>query len=295
MTVHGHTVELAQVERTAGARPKITAFRKVDTDGANPDALVALRRQYRLDRRRVTTLLPPGAYQIQLVEAPNVPEAELKTAIRWKLKDVLDYPPEQATVDVLPLPMGHVPAGRPRQLFAVSARNDQVSARMRVFEAARVPLVCIDVPELAQRNVAALFEEAGRSLALLAFNEYGGILTITAGGELLLARSLDVPLSQLEVQGDGAAGLFERVGLELQRSLDHFDRQFGGLQVGRLLLAPFRGMQALQRFLADNLYLPVEVLDLAGVLDFDRITELATPEAQGRSLQLLGAALRDAA
>ena len=37
------------------------------------------------------TLLKPGDYQLLLVEAPNVTPDELKGAIRWKIKDLIEY------------------------------------------------------------------------------------------------------------------------------------------------------------------------------------------------------------
>lgn len=61
-------------------------------------------REHDLGRYQCSTLLSPGEYQVLLVEAPNVPQAELKTAIRWRIKDLLDYHVNDATVDVLSVP-----------------------------------------------------------------------------------------------------------------------------------------------------------------------------------------------
>jgi MSHA biogenesis protein MshI len=61
-------------------------------------------REHELARFQCSTLLAPGEYQLLQVEAPNVPLAELKTAIRWRIKDLLDYHVNDATVDVLAVP-----------------------------------------------------------------------------------------------------------------------------------------------------------------------------------------------
>ena len=50
-------------------------------------------------RYQCSTLLAPGEYQILMVDAPNVPQAELKTAIRWRIKDMLDYHVDDATAE----------------------------------------------------------------------------------------------------------------------------------------------------------------------------------------------------
>lgn len=282
-------VALARVDVTPGARPKLALFDERPVAGAVVDTLAALRRDHRLDRVRCVALLNAGEYQCSVVEAPAVPEAELESAVRWRLKDLIDYPPEEAGVDVLPLPNGGV-AGRPATLMAVSARRARLADCLRDFDAAKAGLAAIDIQETAQRNISALLEEGERAVAVLAFTDTGGVLTVTAGGELHFARTIDLGLGQFT--GPDRTVHFDRVILEVQRSLDHFDRQFGGLPLSRLVLAPFRDVESLRTMLAENLYVPVAVADLGAVLDLSAFPALADPATQGRHLRLLGAALR---
>jgi MSHA biogenesis protein MshI len=262
--------------------------------GPEVDVLRRLRGTLRANRYRCSALLSPGQYQMQLVEAPNVQAQELRSAVRWKLKDLLDYPVDQATVDVAEVPQDPSGAGRGHYVYAVSARNEQIAARMRLFHEARMPLDAIDVPEMAQRNVAALFEEPARGLAMLVFGDYGGMLTFTSGGELYMARQTDISLSQLTALSQATRDqVLERLVLELQRSLDHFDRQFSYVTLSRLLLAPLPPELGVQEYLADNLYLPVQTFDLAEVMDLPGAPELREPERQPFRLHILGAALRD--
>lgn len=256
-------------------------------------ALETLRRDYHVGSGAVSTLLNKGEYELHSVDAPNVPDSELKQAVRWQLKDVLEYSPETATIDVLALPTERLAAGRARNIFAVSARNTTIADRMRVFDDAKLALNVIDVPELAQRNVAALFEAPGRALAMLAFGPQGGTFTVSCDGELYLARNLDLNAAQIAAGLDAAQ--IERVTLELQRSLDHFDRQFGGIVVSRLLLAPSEGAHVLRDALAENLYVPVEMLDLSQAIDLEAAPALREASAQAQYLHLLGAALRSEA
>ena len=287
-------IECAQISRIGPGRPVVKLFSSAPVQGTIAETLAGLRKTGRLDRYRLTTLLESRRYQIHQVDAPDVPEAELRSAVRWRLKDVLDYPPDVATVDVLPVPSERHRGGPAKHLFAVAARNDDVRACMRLFDDARLTLDAIDIPELAQRNIATLFEESARAIAVLCFDDSGGLLTISAGGELYLARNLDAKAAQIRAAlGEARDALFERIVLELQRSLDYFDRQFGGLLVSRLLLAPVAGADALRQHLGDNLYLPVELLDLGKVLDLQGVAGLAQPEDQARALHLLGAALRN--
>jgi MSHA biogenesis protein MshI len=294
ISVFPDRVEAAQVERRGSGRPAVQVCDSYPKRGSEIETLRKLRKTLRADRFQCSALLHPGDYQMQLVEAPAVPAQELKSAVRWKLKDLLDYPVDAATVDVADVPVDRTGAARTHYVYAVSARNETVAACMKLFHDAGFKLDAIDVPEMAQRNVAGLFEEPGRGLAMLAFDEHGGVLTFTSGGELYMARQTDITLAQLTSLSDEARrSVLERLVLELQRSLDHFDRQFSYITVSQLLLAPLPAELGVQEYLADNLYVPVRTFDLAEVLDFPGAPELRDPERQGFGLRLIGAALRD--
>jgi MSHA biogenesis protein MshI len=287
-------VTLARMEAIAGKRPRLVAFDERMVGDSPAEVLRVLRREHGLDRLRCTTVLPQGEYQFHVVEAPAVPDAELKTAVRWHLKDLIDYPPDEAVVDVMPLPKGLAP-GRGANVIAVAAHRDRVSHCIRTFDEAKLDLGAIDILETVQRNVASHLADGERAVALLVFGGGTGMLTVSAGGALLFARSFDLGLTQFtdaEHNAPDQAALCDRVALEVQRSLDHFDRQFGGLPLSSLLIAPFAQAEALRAPLAENLYVPVAVADLAAVLDFSAVPALGDPNLQGRHLRLLGAALR---
>lgn len=287
-------VTLARMEAIAGKRPKLVTFDERVVGDSAAEVLRVLRRDHGLDRLRCITVLPQGEYQLHVVEAPAVPDAELKTAVRWRLKDLIDFPPDEAVVDVMPLPQG-LAAGRGANLIAIAAHRDRVADCIRTFDEARIDLGAIDILETVQRNVAAHLAEGERAVALLVFGTGAGMLTVSAGGALLFARSFDLGLIQFNdsqnIAADQAA-LCDRVALEVQRSLDHFDRQFGGLPLSSLLIAPFPQAEALRAPLAENLYVPVAVADLAAALDLSAVPALSDPNLQGRHLRLLGAALR---
>jgi len=284
------------MEVIAGQRPKLVAFDERAIGDAPAEVLRLLRRDHRLDRVRCATVLSRGDYQFQVVEAPAVPAPELKTAVRWRLKDLIDYPPDEAVVDFMPLPQG-LAAGRGAHLIAISAHRDRVAACIRTFDEAQLDLGAIDILESVQRNVASQLSEGERAIALLVFGTGAGMLTVSAGGALLFARTFDLGLIQFdEAHNDPAdqVALCDRVALEVQRSLDHFDRQFGGLPLSSLLIAPFPQVGALRTPLVENLYVPVAVADLDAALDFSAVPALRDPNIQGRHLRLLGAALRGA-
>jgi MSHA biogenesis protein MshI len=286
---------IAHVKRPASAMPVVELATFYSTDKATQSAtLQKLAKEMRLDRFCCTTVLGTGDYQMLSVDAPNVPPDELKVALRWRLKDMLDFHIDDATIDVLDIPADKNAPVRNHSLYAVVARNQLIQQRQGLFQNARIPLSVIDIPEMAQRNISELATQEGRGLAMLSFSPEGGLLTVTFGGELYLSRRIDVPLSQLlQVDADQRIAAYDRVTLELQRSLDHFDRQYHFIAISRLLLVPIgaEGTE-LREYLSTNLYLPIEELALDTLLDISRVPNLKQPAEQQRFFMALSAALR---
>jgi MSHA biogenesis protein MshI len=254
-------------------------------------AVEKMARELHVDRYQCSTLLRPGDYQMLLVEAPTVPQAELKSAIRWRIKDMLDYHVDDAVMDVLDIPPDSRLGGRNHSMYAVAARNEVIQASVKTYDDARIPISVIDIPETAQRNISALHQPDGRGAALLYFNHEFGLLTITSGGELYLTRRIDIGHNQiLGRPADQRSELFERIVLELQRTLDHFDRQFQYVSVSKLLLGPEPKDCGLFDHLKANFDTPVERVDLAGHLNF--AGGLPDAETQWELFHLIGASLR---
>ena len=283
-------------------RPEIKRCDSYRRVGGETGILSRLRRELQLDRYRCTTLLKSGDYQIIQVEAPNVLPGELKNAVRWRLKDMIDFPLAEATVDAVAIPSTEGAPGRAAQMIAVAARNNVIAATVKPFNDADIPLEIIDVPEFAQRNIARCVEPEGRSVALLSVDDRGGLLTFTSGGELYQHRRIDVTLSSLRGAAPGESaggdvrmeleGPYERLAMELQRSLDHFERQFPRVPVAKVVVAPMAGADELRGYLANKLDLQVELLYLSEVMDFPDIVELHEPARQAQALLAIGAALR---
>lgn len=288
----GERVDLARVVRPAAGRPEIRACDSFLIESNAADALARLAGGH-LKGSRCATLLQEGEYRLLQVEAPAVPAAERAAALRWRLKDAVDFPVDDAAIAVAEIP---AEGGRQAHVFAVVAPAATIGERMGEFRRARLALEAIDIPEMALRNVAVLFEEANRGLAFLALLESESILSITCGGELYLSRRIDLSSKALAAADPGRrAQMLERLALELQRTLDNFDRQYGHVSVSRMLLASDYDPAGTVAALADNLYLPLAAADLAEVADFPGLPELRQPERQGQCLLAIGAALRSEA
>jgi MSHA biogenesis protein MshI len=287
-------LDLTHIRRDASGKPKVTRCEFHEWQPGDAEGLQKLRREARLDGYSITTLLEPREYQLLLVDAPNVAPSELKSAIRWRIKDLIDIHIEDAMVDVVNVPVDKSAPARTQAMHVVVARNEIIRRRVSLFDAARLTLKVIDIPEMAERNVAHLFEQNGKVAMLLTFEEGGGLLTFTHEGELHLSRRIDITLRELQdADGGLRRSALERAATELQRSLDYFDRQFQYLPLGTLLLAPFAGAEEFRDYLAAESGITAEIINLASRLDISAVPALADPAGQARCLDVIGAALRE--
>ncbi|WP_137719856.1 agglutinin biogenesis protein MshI [Methylobacillus flagellatus] len=257
--------------------------------------LKSLAVEFGFNHYHCVSLLQANEYQLLQVEAPRVPADEVRQAVRWRLKDLIDYPMDQATLDVLTLP-GEA-GNRTNYLYVAVAKNDIIRERMaRFIDQSNIALEVIDIAETAQRNLSSRLEQPGRGLAMLSFGLNGGLLTVTQNGELYHARQFDISLRQLqqEQQAELRQSLYERVALELQRSLDNFERQFPNVGIAQLVIAPYTGRDTLVNYLRDALYLPVAGYELHDIFDTSLLPSTQL-DIEPALLLALGAALREEA
>lgn len=291
-------VRACHVRRPASGKPVVVmAVSEPLNGGTDTEALARLAKDWQGSSHAYTTALNSANYQFLPVDAPNVPPAELKAAISWTITDMIDFRNDEATIDVLSIPFPKDSPQRARSMYAVVARTELANEVHRRFQGARLPLKVIDVPEMAQRNIAALIEPDGRAVGLVSCDATGSLLTITSNGELFLARRISVSLPQIRIDDPSRRMHFqEQVALEIQRSIDHFHRQFSWLGVAKLLVAPMGDSDSdsgLIAVLSENLDIDVEALKLDEVLDLSQVPELGMPEMQNRYFMALGLALRN--
>ncbi len=285
-------LDAVAISRPAEGLPVVRLADSFDFDGDLTQTLKRLRGPLGLTRQRCTTLLSHGAYQLIQTEAPEAsagPVSEAADALRWKIKDMVEFDVSDAAIDLLPIPA----EGRSPQVFAAIAPASAMIPVVQGFQDAKVPLTAIDLPELSQRNLAALLEDENRGLALLIFDETEGLLTFTYHGELFVVRHIEITAAQLAVQdAERRANLYERVGLDVQRSLDNFDRGYSQIPISKVVVAAVPGAEGFIDYLRSNLALPVEEMVLSAKIDFSKVPALLDPIRLAQCLRAIGAALR---
>ncbi|GAA5179904.1 hypothetical protein GCM10025771_23170 [Niveibacterium umoris] len=277
----------------ADADRPLVQLAKVDFGPGAPRARCeALEAALGLRRDTIRLLLSAGEYQFFQFEMPQVPAEELKTAVRWQVKDQLRGAIDATTIDLVPALEDAGGVRRP-QGYVVAASNELLVDCMQRFRASNSSVSVIDVPELAQRNIADLLEEPGRATAIMSISEGGAMLTASRGGYVYFTRSFEASLDAIRRSDEARRSVFDRLVLELQRSADVLEHQFSHLSVSALWLAPFPHRDELLSLLIDALYLPVKAIELDVLFDFTPVGK-PVDELHAAALFLpLGLCLRD--
>lgn len=289
----GRGIAVARVLREADLPPVLEHCQFMDaTAEKQPASLAQLRKSLDLEDYECISVMAPGSYHLLLVETPDVQPAELRAAVRWRVKDLIDFHVDDAVIDVFEVP-NQKTAGRNTMMYAVVARASIVRQRIDMLTGAGINLAVVDIPELALRNLAALVPEDVGGVASVYLDAHIGLIAITRQGILYLSRQIDLGYEDLAASGSDNELLQEqadRIVIEIQRSLDYYESHFSQPNVANVIIMPNPGPIAdLSSYLNNQLDLQVRELDLNQLLDQPVTLDRST---QAHCLLAVGAALR---
>lgn len=292
-------VSLAAVKRVPGSTPILTRCEFIPLSRqADPSlTLRNLTLQAGTQRTNFRLVLNPDEYQIHLVESPDVPASELREAVRWRVRDLIDFPVDEAAIDVFDMPQQAAKnRDSSRMMNVVVSRTPVIAQKAALINRSGGELEVIDIPDLVLRNLLSL-TPANRTGAALLFVEAGlSLILIVSESTLYLSRRVFIGQADLAVlsTSDENSEEFRRgagaISLELLRSLEYYETHFARPPVETLYIAPI-GVSgpALHRHLSRALGVNVQDLNLKDLLEF---SGEMTFEQQARSLIAIGAALR---
>jgi len=291
----GTVLYATQVAYKAGERPRVMSLWQGDA----PTLEAGLR------NLRTSPLMQKGGsligvldrtgYRMQAGDAPDVPREDWRDAMRWQLKEQMDFPIEDAVLDVLDVPA----STQLRQNTAVMAfvvPREQYTKVELAADDVGLSWAALDVPETALRNLCALGEDGEKAHALMAFGESYGMLVITFKGELLMARHIEVSVSAVTGNDETRGAALSRAALEILRTIDTFERMHSQVSLSALHVAlpPGCGAEVIE-MLADLVYVPLQALVLSTWFDLSPLGPQAARvdgNATFNELCALGATMR---
>lgn len=241
--------------------------------------------QHDLKRCECFCVLNKQDYQLLLVEPPEVPESELVDAMHWKVRDLANVDTDTTVINIFPQPEKNM-------VYTVVAEKQKIQQIVSFVKDIGLSLVTIDIEELAYRN---FFERAAahvqdqesilneRGVAVIHIAENEGRLLIIKNGNLFLSRRFSI--------GYGA-GVFDELPedeiiLELQRSLDYYERQMRQAPPAEIVFCGAISDEKITVPMRESFQQHLRCVDLASILGKHVLT---IPEED--ALVISGAALR---
>lgn len=267
-------IAVATVERPSSNKPVLKActFRPCNSPASLRTTLRSTVAQLHLARTPCSYILQPGEYELLLMDALQVEADELKYAMQWQIKDLIEYPSEEAAIDAFSIP-AYGPGGQRKMMYTVAARASQLQQKLELLRSCGLKPTIIDIPELALRNITALFkEEDEQGASLLRLQPNGGMIIIAKQKSLYLARNIDL----------------NNLCTEVTRSFDYYHTQLGQTPPTKLLLAPTQTSE-IHRTLSEELSINVEILDIRSKLECQPAFDA---QQQMQCLLAIGGALR---
>ncbi len=293
---HHDGVAVARVRHRGDNSKELMWLEFMPTFGELPEAnkgFQTIARRQEAQRAVCTSTLGIGEYNLVLIDAPDVPPSEVPAAVRWQVNELIDLHIDEAVIDVFDVPPN---AGQsPKRVYAVAARSEQVREVAEDFEAAGLTLEFIDIPEFAIRNLTSLMPEDDTGIVFIHLERAHGLITVTRQGSVFLSRRIEFGYAnliehQVDVFDERMQGLLDALVIEIQRTLDYYERHFSQPTVSAVVIAPLpAAVPGLTDYLHSQLGITTQFMDLNTLVHSH---EPVPMELQAQCALAVGAALR---
>ncbi len=262
-------VAVCHIKANGTDKPKLCAyeFSASEKNAQHESLLKKAVSKLKLQGASASVLLSPGQYQLLLIESPDVAEEELKQAVRWRIKDLVDFDVGTAAIDVIQLPEDAFPSGR-QMVYVVAAKPAVIDSARHLAEGAGLELKYVDVAETALNNLLRNDDLKHQGTALMYLQPRQGMVNLIRNNSLYLSRGIRANIADLENSVLSESDAFNHLVLEIQRSLDYYESQLGQAPATHLFLTPLAGgIVHLSEALDANLGVRVDLLDLPSILE----------------------------
>jgi len=233
--------------------------------------------------------LPVSQYQINLLETPSVEQHELAQTMQWLVQDSIDYPIEEAVVDVFELPLCRG-SDNAKMAYVVTAKKEDIKQIKKLVQQSGLILRYIDIPELSLRNVAALHESDKNGGVFVLLDRCGGQLVLTRNKMINMTKRIELNLDSFLGISLGSQDSLETLNLNIKNSVDYFANVFRTVAVNTVVLMPSElQLHPIQEHLNTHVDLDVRLFALEDYVDFK---QAPTKQEQASCLLAVGSALR---
>ncbi|MBF0136955.1 MAG: PilN domain-containing protein [Magnetococcus sp. DMHC-1] len=291
---------LVQVEEHAKGPLTVGICEFIPVEGDGPARLLSILQQRNIEKSQGVGVLTPGQYRTFLEESVNAPPEELGSIMRWRVRDRLDFPVENAVISVQPVAIRKKDDTAEKSMVNVFIANqDEIIRLSTLATRLHMTLLAVDAHESALRHVASHLDDstAGGMILLHVGVQDTQVMAIRET-EIVFSRRIKVgterlqELLRVETTGREKAltSAVEPLAMELQRTLEYIRTRMQ-MTVGKIYLAPLENpvaglSETLGRLLPGVVVSP---LDLAKIFNF--VNGIPEERNLAMALPVLGAVL----
>lgn len=242
---------------------------------------------HRLRGASCRATLASSYYSLRLVERPpNVPDAELADATRWLIRDLVEFDVEQSELAILTIPEDG-PRARTPKMFVIATQPEVGLDLAHAIDGSGLRLLGFETVETTLLAIDERLPDVVAGSAMIRLDDKSSLMTVVHEGRLFLVRNLHVDLAELDDAAQRALGAPDPTGpevmealdpllLDVQRSLDYYESEYGQAPASRLAILPSRiDASPVVPALAEAFRpMQVESIDVEAILD----TRASVPE-----------------
>jgi MSHA biogenesis protein MshI len=263
--------------------PKITtcSFTPCKDNSQIKQCLTGIVLKNNLKKMNCNLVLHPSQYRLTLVNTPNVPQIEYKNAIRWQIKDIINYPLEDAAVEVF---YSDDLQKRPKKIYAIAAQRSFLQNTVNTIQECQLKPIAIDIHEFSIRNLITNLAPENGPIGFLDIDNTSCLLVIIQQNCIRFVRQIPVGLKQLK------ANNYSILTSELQRSFKYCSTELKQEIPIKFFMPPSMDIDAeITQNIAKNLDKEVSTLNLQKILHF---TTPTSQETEMHCWAAVGGALR---
>jgi len=206
---------------------------------------------------KVQLVLSAEQYQIVQVDKPSIPDEEINAALKWQIKDLVPVEPEDMIVDYFSGPML---AGGKEKINVVCAKKSELSTMLNALSNSQLTIDAIITEEFAFAGLVA-FNTLPVLLVVQQPNEEVLILIIKESNIYFHRRLRGFAQLGSKTPEELGFGTIDSLSLEIQRSMDYYERQLKQAPIREIqLVLPVKTEAYIATKLAENTTANVNVL-----------------------------------
>ncbi len=294
LSVAANGIALAIIDHSK-KRPILNHARFYACSGSEQAILLSqLSTEYKLDKISCNLVLAPDQYQFHQIEAPDVPKQELTSALRWQIKDLIDFHIDDAIIDKLELSQQTSQGKHP--LLVIACRQFLIQDHVTLLHAANCNLSSIDIAALAARNIVShtATTQQNSSIGLLNLWDDLAKISVFLNHDLYINRVSSIGLQSLAFiseQDSNSQSILDSLTLELQRTFDYYESHSRQAAISHLfIISNGQSVPHIVTLLEQRLGIDCSIIEPSDVITFsDSINDTVTSNC----MMAMGGALRN--